>query len=101
MHCTLVTLLSSFAFPKTMQPGAYLAPNWVYSCDPASQASPGYLAPLCVTQALSAQDSVALDASCALRSDRCVDALTRGLLSGLQPLLSPQDTLFPEEYKSW
>lgn len=70
-----------------LTPGAYMAPNWVFRCG-ANQS--------CVTNRYDTSNP-AIDASCVAQSARCVDSVTRGLLSGLQPLLHPSETLFPEE----
>lgn len=70
-------------------PGAYLGPNWVYQCGNGGNKE-------CYTESFNPLDAD-LDASCVAQSARCVDAVTRGLLSGLQPILAPSETLFPEE----
>lgn len=76
----------------SLQSGAYMAPNWVYPCrDPVTN-SPAE----CFTTTLHAKNG-AIDASCAANSQHCADSITRGLLSGLQPLLNQVETLFPDE----
>ena len=69
-----------------VQPGAYMAPNWVFPCGPTNQDQ-------CLTEAFVPTDtSVAM--SCVFRSAACVDSVTRGLLSGLQPIMAPDEPLF-------
>ena len=61
-------------------PGAYMAPNWVYPCGGS-----GPTAAQCFTQL--ASETPAFDASTIAQASRAVDAVTRGLLSGMQPVM--------------
>lgn len=63
-------------------PNAYMAPNWTYPCGVNGRAQ-------CVTER--AGTGAAFAASTIAQSARAVDAVTRGLLSGLQPVLSPTE----------
>ncbi len=76
----------------SLQSGAYMAPNWVYPCQNPIDNTRGE----CFTTTLHAKNA-AIDVSCAANSKHCADSITRGLLSGLQPLLSQTETLFPDE----
>ncbi len=66
-----------------INPGAYMAPNWVYPCGPGGASQ-------CFTEV--ASTGMAFGASTVAQSARAVDAVTRGLLSGLQPILSASET---------
>lgn len=69
-----------------IQPGSYVAPNWVYPCGIGAREQ-------CFTDR--SASNPAYVASTIAQSGRAVDSVTRGLLSGLQPLLSPEEsTLF-------
>ena len=62
-----------------INPGAYMAPNWTYPCGPNG-------AQQCYTEV--AKPGAAFAASTIAQSSRAIDAVTRGLLSGLQPIIS-------------
>jgi len=73
----------------SLRSGAYMAPNWIYPCHQNSSSD-------CFTNVLDVKKP-AIEASCFSKSQYCADAVTRGLLTGLQPLLNQSETLFPEE----
>ena len=62
-----------------ISPGAYMAPNWTYPCGPNGLQQ-------CYTEVATA--GAAFEASTIAQSSRAIDAVTRGLLSGLQPIIS-------------
>jgi hypothetical protein len=68
--------------PSVSDQGLFLAPNYVYPCGGDSE--------LCVTDKYR-PDIPAFVEACNIF---CVDALTRGLLSGLQPVMSTKEPLF-------
>jgi hypothetical protein len=69
-------------------PGALLAPNFIYTTASGVQ---------CFTQGLGAEEApVACNsdagiAACMSASSACLDAMARGLLGGLQPILGPSE----------
>jgi hypothetical protein len=69
-------------------PGAVLAPNFIFNTAQGVQ---------CFTQGLGAEEaSVACSgdagiAACMEASSACLDAMARGLLGGLQPILGPSE----------
>jgi hypothetical protein len=67
-----------------LSPAGFMAPNYVYN----------YRGQQYVTNVLT---SAPVMASCDTRPTVCADAVTRGLLSGLQPLLTGSESLFPED----
>lgn len=67
----------------------YMAPNFVYPCGRAGFDQ-------CWTNTFEYHNAD-MQMGCLTNSTVCVDSVTRGLLSGLQPLLSTTETLFPEE----
>ena len=62
-----------------INPGAYMSPNWTYPCGANGSMQ-------CFTE--TASFGPAFQASIVAQSARAVDAVTRGLLSGLQPVLN-------------
>jgi hypothetical protein len=69
-----------------IRPGAYMAPNWVYACGPLGQSQ-------CFTEAFDPLNSQMAFAAVA-SSGSAVDAVTRGLLSGMQPIMPRDEVLF-------
>ena len=73
---------------KGIAPGALLSPNFVYAGGS------------CVTETLSVYSdgglqctAAAAEEACAFKSAACLDAVTRGLLSGLQPVVRRDDSV--------
>lgn len=66
---------------STDRPGAYMAPNFVYPCSGS----------LCFTERLDLSQP-ALARSCGNKTGACADAVTRGLLSQLTPILGAAKT---------
>ena len=67
-----------------------MAPNWVFERRTGEQA---------FTETFTPTDP-GLTASCQARPAQCTDTITRGLLSGMQPImasLSGMETVFPDE----
>ena len=76
-----------------ISPSAVLAPNFVYGGG------------LCVTETLAVSTSggaactpAAAEDACARNSAVCVDAITRGLLSGLQPVMTLQESVLSGKF---
>jgi hypothetical protein len=71
------------------RPGATLAPNFIYTTGGVQ----------CFTQTLGEQETPAVCsgkasiAACTDSSNACLDAIARGLLGGLQPILEPSEHL--------
>jgi hypothetical protein len=64
--------------------GGFMAPNYVYTAHGEQL----------VTNTLTSGPVLA---SCNVRPGPCADAITRGLLSGLQPMLTGDESLFPAD----
>ena len=69
-----------------IRPGAYMAPNWVYPCGPTWQDQ-------CVTDHFDPLN-LGMAFSAVTRGASAVDSVTRGLLSGLQPIMPKNEVLF-------
>lgn len=69
-----------------IRPGLNMAPNWVFPCGPTNQDQ-------CFTETFVPSDT-SMAVSCVFRSASCTDSVTRGLLSGLQPVMAPDESLF-------
>jgi hypothetical protein len=69
-----------------VSPGALMAPNWVFPCGPTNQQQ-------CFTEGF-VPSNTSMAVSCVFRSPHCLDSVTRGLLSGLQPIMPPDEPLF-------
>jgi hypothetical protein len=67
-----------------LSPAGLMAPNYVYT----------YRGQEYVTNVLA---SAPVLASCDVRPTVCADAVTRGLLSGMQPMLTGTESLFPQD----
>lgn len=67
-----------------LSPGGFMAPNYVYK-----SSNQFY-----VTNTLA---SAPVQASCSARPGVCADAITRGLLSGMQPMMGVNESVFPED----
>jgi hypothetical protein len=66
-------------------PGSGMQPNWLYPCVGGQCLATTY-------------DAAVVGPSCAGNSLQCLDSVTRSLLSGLQPMMSHNETLFPGLY---
>jgi hypothetical protein len=80
-----------------LQTGPVMAPNYVYGVRGANPLLPTSL------QFTERWNTPGVTSSCAASPDaasRCIDAVTRGALTGLTPLVgavTPDETLFPDE----
>jgi len=64
--------------------GMHLAPNYVFNCAPGMQCDVDWLTPAALY-------------SCAARPAICLDAVNRGLLSGMQAPIKGNESVFDEE----
>jgi hypothetical protein len=75
-------------------PMTVMAPNFLFPCNPARVMGGDRV---CFTNTYDPRN-VALDAACAAQPLVCLDAITRGLLTGLQPIVSTHDSVLPAGY---
>jgi hypothetical protein len=80
--------------PASSSAVTIMAPNFLFPCNNLRVMGGERV---CFTNTFDPRN-VALDAACAAQPMVCLDAITRGLMSGLQPIVSAHDSVLPEGY---